>query len=243
MGINFWDTSDMYGPFTNESLLGRWFALTGRRSEIFLATKFGCKIQDGKMALDGTPGYVKAACAASLERLGTDHIDLYYQHRIDPATPIEKTVQAMKELKNEGKIKYLGLSECSARTLKRACAVHPIAAAKMEYSPFALEIEDPETDFLSTARELCVKIVGYAPLGKGFLTGRFRSREDFGEEDVMRKMHPRFSEENFGHNFKIVELLAEIARGKGCTSGQLALAWVLAQGDGKKLFPPLIPQS
>jgi aryl-alcohol dehydrogenase-like predicted oxidoreductase len=242
MGINFWDTSDMYGPFINESLLGRWFTSTGRRSEIFLATKFGCKIADGKMALDGTPEYVKAACAASLERLGTDYIDLYYQHRIDPATPIEKTVQAMKELKEEGRVRYLGLSECSARTLRRACAVSPIAAAQKEFSPFALEIEDLETNFLSTARELGVKIVGYAPLGKGFLTGRFKSREDFGEEDVMRRMHPRFSEENFAHNLRIVELLAEIAGGKGCTSGQLALAWVLAQGDGKNLSL-LLPKS
>jgi len=165
LGITFWDTSDVYGPHTNEKLLGKWFKDTGRRSEIFLATKFASSIKDGQMIVRGDAAYVKQACAASLERLGVDCIDLYYQHRVDPNTPIEETVTAMAELKKEGKIKYLGLSECSATTLRRAHAVHPIAAVQMEYSPFALEIESDQTKFLKTARELGVKIIAYSPLG------------------------------------------------------------------------------
>lgn len=176
MGINFRDTADRYGPFTNELLIGRWFVLTGRRSEIFLATKFGSKIVNGNMVVDGSPAYVKTACAASLERLGVESIDLYYQHRVDPNTPIEKTVQAIKELKDEGKVRYLGLSECSAKRLRRAAKVATIAAAQMEYSAFALEIESEETDFLNTARALGTKVVSYGPLGRGFLTGRWKSR-------------------------------------------------------------------
>jgi aryl-alcohol dehydrogenase-like predicted oxidoreductase len=240
MGLTFWVTSDSYGPFTNEELLGRWFAETGRRNEIFLATKFARKIkfEEGKLPQEeicGTPEYVKAACEASLKRLNTDYIDLYFQHRVDPKTPIEHTVQAMVDLKNEGKVRYLGLSECSANTLRRASKVHPIAAAEMEFSPFALEIESEETNFLQTARELGTKIVAYSPLGRGFLTGNIRSRADFDPMDK-RIMFPRFDEENFGSNLKLVEGMEEMAKEKGCKVGQLALAWVLSQGDGKKLL-------
>ncbi|KAI0471002.1 aldo-keto reductase [Xylariaceae sp. FL0804] len=230
LGITFWDTSDIYGPFTNEQLIGRWFEETGRRDEIFLASKFANRFVDGKMVVSGEPAYVKQACAASLERLRTDRIDLYYQHRVDPRTPIEHTVGAMAELKREGKIRHLGLSECSARSLRRAHAVHPIAAAQMEYSPFALEIESEQTQFLKTARELGVKLVAYSPLGRGFLTGAIKSRADFDEKDS-RANHPRFSEENFADNLHLVDLLASIAKEKGCTPGQLSLAWVLAQGE------------
>jgi aryl-alcohol dehydrogenase-like predicted oxidoreductase len=229
-----WDTSDIYGPFTNEKLIGKWFKETGRRNEIFLATKFGNKMVNGKMEVVGAPEYVKEACQASLERLQTDHIDLYYQHRVDPTVPIEKTVGAMAELKKEGKIRYLGLSECSARTLQRACKVHPIAAAQMEYSPFALEIESDQTNFLTTARELGVKIVAYSPLGRGFLTGAIKSREDLDSSDS-RANHPRFSEAHFKDNLSLVETLAGIAKEKGVTPGQLSLAWVLAQGEGRAL--------
>ncbi|KAJ8119439.1 hypothetical protein ONZ43_g3607 [Nemania bipapillata] len=231
-GITFWDTADMYGPFKNETLIGKWFKETGRRDEIFLASKFGNKLTDGKWSIDGTPAYVKAACNASLERLQTDHIDLYYQHRVDTKTPIEHTVQAMAELKAEGKIRYLGLSECSERTLRRAHAVHPITAIQMEYSPFALQIEAAQTNLLQTARELGVKVVAYSPLGRGFLTGAITSRDQFDENDLRRLM-PRFSEKNFGDNLNLAQLLGSIAKEKGCTPGQLALAWLLAQGDGK----------
>ena len=230
MGITFWDTSDIYGPHTNEKLIGKWFKDTGRRNEIFLATKFANKMEDGKMVVRGDAAYVKEACAGSLERLGIDCIDLYYQHRVDSNTPIEETVTAMAELKQEGKIKYLGLSECSATTLRRAYAVHPIAAVQMEYSPFALEIESDQTAFLQTARELGVTIVAYSPLGRGFLTNTIKSRADFDDNDT-RKNHPRFSEEHFGENLKLVSTLSAIAKNKGVTPGQLALAWVLAQGD------------
>jgi aryl-alcohol dehydrogenase-like predicted oxidoreductase len=176
--------------------------------------------------------YVKKACAESLERLQTDHIDLYYQHRVDEKTPIEETVGAMAELVKEGKVKYLGLSECSSRTLERACKVHPIAAAQMEYSPFALEIESDQTQFLATARKLGVKIVAYSPLGRGFLTGAIASRADLDPTDS-RFQHPRFSDEHFASNLQLVETLAGIAKDKGVTPGQLSLAWVLAQGEGK----------
>ena len=177
----------------------------------------------------GDAAYVHEACAASLERLGIDTIDLYYQHRVDPKVPIEETVGAMVELKKQGKIRYLGLSECSAATLRRAHAVHPIAAAQMEYSPFALEIESEQTKFLETARELGVKVVAYSPLGRGFLTGTIRSREDLDKGDN-RVNHPRFSDENFGANLQLTETLAELAKKKGVTPGQLSIAWVMAQG-------------
>ena len=233
MGINLWVTSDWYGPYTNERLLGRWFKETGRRDEIFLVTKFGSRLIDGKMLVCGTPEYVREACEGSLQRLGVDRIDLYMQHRVDPETPIEKTVEAMAQLKKEGKVRYLGLSECSARTLTRAHKVHPIAAAEMEFSPFAMDIESPDTDFLKPARELGVKIIAYSPLGRGFLTGAVKSRDDFDKNDIRLKVHPRFSKENFPGNLKLVEAIAAVAKEKGCTPSQLALAWVLAQGDGK----------
>jgi aryl-alcohol dehydrogenase-like predicted oxidoreductase len=229
MGITTFVTSDYYGPFHNETLLGRWFRETSRRDEIFLVTKFGPRIEDGKMSVDGHPEYVKEAFEKSLKRLGT-RVDLYMSHRIDPKTPIELTVQAMKELVQQGKVKYIGLSECSASTLRRAHAVHPIAAVEMEFSPFALDIEDPKTNFLATARELGVKIICYSPLGRGFLTGAIKTRDDV---DPMRKIMPRFSEENFPDNMKIVDGFREMSRDKGCTPGQIALAWVLAQGEGE----------
>lgn len=219
------------GPHTNEKLLGTWFKRTGRRNEIFLCTKFGnMRGADGSFQVRGDKAWVRQACEESLGRLGVDTIDLYYQHRVDNKVPIEETVQAMVELKNEGKIRYLGLSECSAATLRRAHAVHPIAAAQMEFSPFALEIESDQTEFLKTARELGVKIIAYSPLGRGFLTGTLKSRESLDDADT-RKNHPRFSEENFGDNLKLVQRLEEMAKKKGVTPGQLALAWVLAQGE------------
>jgi aryl-alcohol dehydrogenase-like predicted oxidoreductase len=231
IGITFWDTADMYGPFTNEALIGRWFRETGRRNEIFLCTKFGLKVIDGKPTLDGSAEYVEEACNASLKRLGTTYIDLYYVQRVDSSTPIEITVSAMKKLKDGGKIRYLGLSECSAKTLRRAHAVHPIAAAEMEYSPFALEIESPQTNFLNTARELGTKIVAYSPLGRGALTGTIKTREELVEAKDVRLMFPQFSEENFPHNLSFAEALGLLAKEKGCTPGQLSLAWCLAQGD------------
>lgn len=232
LGITFWDTSDIYGPETNERLIGKWFKDTGRRSEIFLASKFGNTYEAGKRSnsVRGDAAYVKEACSKSLERLGVETIDLYYQHRVDDKTPIEETVKAMAELKQEGKIRYLGLSECSARTLRRAHAVHPIAAIQMEYSPFALEIESDQTQLLKTARELDVKIVAYSPLGRGFLTNTIKSRSDLDPNDN-RVNHPRFSEEHFGENLKLVSTLSSIAQKKGVTPGQLVLAWVLAQGE------------
>lgn len=231
LGVTFFDTSDVYGPHTNERLIGKWFKDTGRRKEIFLATKFGnLRDAEGKPTVRGDKEWVKQACKDSLERLGIDQIDLYYQHRVDPKVPIEETVQAMVDLKNEGKIRYLGLSECSAKTLRRAHKVHPIAAAQMEFSPFALEIESAQTEFLKTARELGVKVIAYSPLGRGFLTNTIKSRADLESTDT-RFNHPRFSEEHFDENLKLVKNLSEIASKKGCTAGQLVLAWVLAQGD------------
>lgn len=232
MGMTFWDTSDIYGPETNERLIGKWFKETGRRKEIFLATKFGNVYAEGKRGagVRGDAAYVKEACAKSLERLGIDTIDLYYQHRVDVETSIEETVTAMAELKKEGKIRYLGLSECSATTLRRAHKIHPIAAAQMEFSPFALEIESEQTQFLKTARELGVKIVAYSPLGRGFLTNTIKSRDDIDPSDS-RASHPRFSVEHFAENLKLVGTLSAMAVKKGVTPGQLVLAWVLKQGD------------
>lgn len=214
-------------------MIGRWFKETGRRNEIFLATKFANRVENGVWSISGDPAYVKEACNASLKRLQTDHIDLYYQHRIDPTVPIEHTIKAMVELKDEGKIRYLGISECSERSLRRAHAVHPIAAIQMEYSPFALQIESSQTPLLRVARELGVKIVAYSPLGRGFLTGSLTSRDQLDEKDNRRQM-PRFSDENFGDNLKLVNLIGSIAEEKGCTPGQLSIAWLLAQGDGKR---------
>jgi len=231
MGITFWDTSDAYGD--NEELLGKWFQKTGRRNEIFLATKFGVmhRATLGNTTINGRPEYVRKACEASLEKLGVDYIDLYYQHRVDTNTPIEKTVEAMAQLKREGKIRHLGLSECSARTLERACKVHPIAAVQMEFSPFAMDIET--TGFLDVARKLSVQIVAYSPLGRGFLTGAIKSRADLDPKDLRLALHPRFSEENFPANLGLVGIFEEMAKTKGCTTGQAALAWVLAQGTGR----------
>jgi aryl-alcohol dehydrogenase-like predicted oxidoreductase len=224
----------MYGD--SEDLLGKWFqANPEKRDHIFLATKFGNKtLPDGSRKVDSTPEYAKQACRESLRRIGVSHIDLYYCHRLDKQTPVEKTVQAMVKLKDEGKIKYLGLSECSADSLRRAHAVHPITAVQMEYSPFSLEIESEQTQLLKTARELGVAVVAYSPLGRGMLCGTYRSRNDFEEGDC-RRYAPRFSDENFPKNLKLVDTIADIAQDQGATASQATLAWLLAQGDD--IFP------
>lgn len=211
--------------------MGKWFARTGLRSSIFLATKFAnTQDEQGNTLIRSDPAYVKTACAKSLARLGIPCIDLYYCHRVDGKTPIEDTVRAMVELKNEGKIKYLGLSEVSSATLRRAVKVHPIAAVQIEYSPYAMDIESPEIGLLKTCRELGVATVAYSPLGRGMLTGAYKSPDDFGEGDF-RKFAPRFSAENFPKNIRLAEQLGAVARRKGCTPGQLCLAWLMAQGD------------
>ena len=228
LGMNFLDTADMYGPYKNEELLGR--AIADRRDEVILATKFGV-IRDPKnpsvRGVNGKPEYVKQSCEGSLKRLGTDHIDLYYQHRVDPDTPIEETVGAMAELVEEGKIRYIGLSEASASTLRRAVKVHPIAALQTEYS---LWTRDPEAEILPTCRELGIGFVAYSPLGRGFLTGQFKKFEDLQADDY-RRNSPRFQGENFQKNLDLVKQVELIAREKECQPAQLALAWVLAQGD------------
>jgi aryl-alcohol dehydrogenase-like predicted oxidoreductase len=228
LGIDFLDTSDVYGPHTNEELLGR--ALKGRRDRVVLATKFGI-VRDPKQLLvrgiDGKPAYVRASIEGSLRRLGTDHIDLYYQHRVDPATPIEDTVGAMAELVKQGKVRFLGLSEASVATLRRAVAVHPIAALQTEYSLWS---RDPEDGILAACRELGVGFVAYSPLGRGFLTGELKRFEDLAPDDY-RRFTPRFQGENFQKNLDLVKRVEAIARDKRCTPAQLALAWVLAQGD------------
>ncbi|HXR38878.1 MAG TPA: aldo/keto reductase [Terracidiphilus sp.] len=228
LGINFLDTSDIYGPHTNEVLVGK--ALKGRRSSFFLATKFGILRDPANPALrgvDGSPAYVRSAAEASLRRLGIETIDLYYQHRVDPKTPIEETVGAMARLVEEGKVRFLGLSEASPRTLERACAVHPIAALQTEYS---LWTRDPEPEILPTCRKLGVAFVAYSPLGRGFLTGAFKSPDDFDADDY-RRFSPRFQGENFTRNLELVEKVKQVAAEAGVTAGQLALAWVLAQGE------------
>jgi aryl-alcohol dehydrogenase-like predicted oxidoreductase len=227
LGVNFIDTADMYGPFTNEKLVGA--AIYGRRSEVVLATKFGnVRGENGeRLGIRGDAAYVFEACDASLLRLGTDYIDLYYQHRVDQSVPIEETVGAMKELVEAGKVRHLGLSEASPETIRRAHAVHPITALQTEYSLWS---RDPEEEILPTVRELGIGFVAYSPLGRGFLSGRFKSPEDFGEGDF-RSWHPRFQGENFERNLGLVERVKEIADEKGVTAGQLALAWVLAQGE------------
>jgi aryl-alcohol dehydrogenase-like predicted oxidoreductase len=228
LGITFLDTADMYGPFTNEKLVGK--AIAGRRDEVVLATKFGnVRGEDGSYhGVSGEPDYVRKACDASLSRLGADHIDLYYQHRVDPETPIEETVGAMKELVEAGKVRYLGLSEAAADTIKKAHAVHPISALQSEYSLFTREVED---EILPTVRELGIGFVPYSPLGRGFLTGRWRSIEDMPENDTRSVRFPRFAEENFQKNLELADRVREVAEGKGITPGQLALAWLLVQGD------------
>jgi aryl-alcohol dehydrogenase-like predicted oxidoreductase len=227
-GCTFWDTADIYGD--SEELLGAWFKRTGKRGDIFLATKFGLKTGNPDRGVNGDPEFVKVAAERSLERLGVQCIDLYYLHRVDPTVPIELTVGAMAELVKEGKVKYLGLSECSATTLRRAHAVHPIAAVQVEYSPFTLDIEDAKINVLKTARELGITVVAYSPLGRGLLTGQYKSPNDF-EKDDFRRLVPRFSEANFPNVLKLADGLKAIGVRHGSTAGQVTLAWILAQGD------------
>ena len=227
LGITFLDTADVYGPFTNEVLVGK--AIKGKRGQIVLATKFGnVRAPDGKfLGQNGRPEYVRSACDASLQRLGVDHIDLYYQHRVDRAVPIEETVGAMADLVRAGKVRYLGLSEAAATTIRRAHAVHPISALQTEYSLWS---RDVEAEILPTVRELGIGFVPYSPLGRGFLTGQIKRPEDIGEGD-WRRNHPRFQGENFQKNVDLVQRVETLARERRCTPGQLALAWLLAQGD------------
>jgi len=227
LGINFLDTSDVYGPHTNERLVGR--AVADRRDEVVLATKFGI-VRDPddptRRGVNGTPAYIRSACEGSLERLGLDHIDLYYQHRVDPDTPIEETVGALAELVEEGKIRYIGLSEASPETLRRANAVHQITALQTEYSLWS---RDPEDEILPTCRELGIGFVAYSPLGRGFLTGAIRSIDDLDNDDY-RRNSPRFQGENFQRNLDLVDKVEQLAADKAVTPAQLGLAWVLAQG-------------
>jgi aryl-alcohol dehydrogenase-like predicted oxidoreductase len=227
LGVTFLDTSDAYGPFTNEALVGR--AVRGRRDDVVISTKFGLLRSDDPSyrGVSGKPEYVHGACDASLRRLGVDHIDLYFQHRVDPDTPVEETWGAMSELVDAGKVRYLGISEASAGTLRRAHSVHPVSALQTEYSLFA---RDPEDDLLPTCRELGVGFVAYSPLGRGFLTGQIRTPEDFAPDDY-RRSSPRFMGENFERNLELVERVIEIAGEKDVTPSQLALAWLLRQGD------------
>jgi aryl-alcohol dehydrogenase-like predicted oxidoreductase len=226
LGIDFLDTADMYGPFTNERLVGK--AIRGRRNQVVLATKFGNQRgEDGSfLGVNGHPEYVRKSCDGSLQRLGVDHIDLYYQHRVDRTVPIEETVGAMADLVREGKVRYLGLSEAAPATIRRANEESPISALQTEYS---LWTRDPEDEILPLCRELGIGFVAYSPLGRGFLTGRFRTFEDLPEDDY-RRNSPRFQGENFQKNLDLVERVEEIARRKQCTPAQLALAWLLAQG-------------
>jgi aryl-alcohol dehydrogenase-like predicted oxidoreductase len=227
LGVTLLDTSDMYGPHTNEILVGK--AIRDRRDKAVVATKFG--IQRGgdprDRSINGKPEYVRSACDASLKRLGVDHIDLYYQHRVDPNTPIEDTVGAMAELVKAGKVRYLGLSEAGPETLRRACKVHQISALQTEYS---LWTRDPEDEILATCRELGIGFVAYSPLGRGFLTGQLKKFDDLAADDF-RRTNPRFQGDNFAKNLELVDRVTQLATQKGCTPGQLALAWVLAQGD------------
>jgi aryl-alcohol dehydrogenase-like predicted oxidoreductase len=226
LGISFLDTADMYGPFTNERLVGR--AIKGKRDRVVLATKFGnVRSEEGAfLGIEGSPEYVRKACDASLKRLGVDHIDLYYQHRVDLKVPIEETVGAMAELVRQGKVRELGLSEAAPATIRRANAVHPIAALQSEYSLWSRDVED---QILPTCRELGIGFVAYSPLGRGFLTGRFRRFEDLPADDY-RRNQPRFQGANFQKNLDLVAHLEQVAQQKRCTPSQLALAWLLAQG-------------
>jgi aryl-alcohol dehydrogenase-like predicted oxidoreductase len=231
LGCNFLDTSDMYGPHTNERLVGR--AIKGRREEVFLASKFGIRLDPDeaggppKRSIDGSPGYLRSACEGSLQRLGVEHIDLYYQHRVDPNTPIEETIGAMAELVAAGKIRHIGLSEASAETIRRAHAVHPVTALQSEYS---LWTRDIEAEIMPTLDELGIGLVPYSPLGRGFLSGRFSSPGELDEGDF-RRYGPRFTGENLQENLKLAERVKELAAEKGVTPGQLALAWVLHRGE------------
>lgn len=228
IGVNFLDTADMYGIGENEKLVGK--AISDRRDQVFLATKFGIVREGNTRGVNGKPEYVKQACENGLKRLGVDVIDLYYQHRVDPNTPIEETVGAMADLVKEGKVRYLGLSEASPKTIRKAYEVHPITALQTEYS---LWTRDPEGEILETVRELGIGFVAYSPLGRGFLTGNFKTKEDIPGD--YRSMTPRFQGENFEHNVKVLNQLEEIAKEKNCTLPQLAIAWLLAQGDD--IFP------
>jgi aryl-alcohol dehydrogenase-like predicted oxidoreductase len=232
LGVTMLDTADIYGPYTNEQLVGR--AIADRRDEVVLATKFGI-VRDPedptRRGVNGRPEYVHRSCEGSLRRLGVDHIDLYYQHRVDPQVPIEETVGAMAELVEDGKVRFLGLSEAAPETIRRAHAVHPISALQSEYSLWSRDVED---EVLPTLRELGIGLVAYSPLGRGFLTGRFSKPEDFGPDDF-RSHNPRFQGENFARNLELVERVRELAAGHNCTPGQLALAWVL--GAGKDVVP------
>src|SRR5947209_2163165 len=226
-GVTFLDTADMYGPFKNEELVGR--AIKDRRDQVFLATKFGnVRGPNGEfLGVRGDPEYVRSACDASLKRLGIDTIDLYYQHRVDPNVPIEDTVGEMARLKDEGKIRYLGLSEAAPETIRRAHSTHPITAVQTELSLWS---RDAEAEVIPTVRELGIGYVAYSPLGRGFLTGQIKSPDDFADDDF-RKNHPRFQGENFAKNIALVREVEAMAKEKGCTTAQLALAWVLAQGE------------
>ncbi|KAK3935160.1 NADP-dependent oxidoreductase domain-containing protein [Diplogelasinospora grovesii] len=239
LGYVNWDSADMYGD--SEDLVGKWFRLhPERRQDIFLATKFGLRPglrDDGTpgLRIDSSPEYCRQQCEASLRRLGTDYIDLYYVHRVDGKTPIERTMAELVKLKQEGKVKHLGISASSPETVRRACAVDHIDAYQVEYSPWALDIEGPDGKFLlQTCRELGVAVFAYSPLGRGIMTGQIKSADDF-EEGDMRRLFPRFSKENFSKNLVLVERFQEIANKKGCTPGQLTMAWLMAQGDD--IFP------
>lgn len=235
LGVTFLDTADMYGPFTNEQLVGA--AIKDRRDEVQLATKFGNeRLPDGtRVGINGRPEYVRAACDASLSRLGVDHIDLYYQHRVDRSVPIEETVGAMAELVAAGKVGHLGLSEASAATIRRAHATHPITALQTEYSLFTRDLED---EILPTIRELGIGLVPYSPLGRGILTGAITSEESLAEDDSRRSAYfPRLNGEGLRANLRLVDKIRELAAEKDCTPGQLALAWVLAQGDDVAPIP------
>ena len=228
LGLNFWDTSDMYGPFTNEELVGK--ALANRRGEVVLATKFGIVLDPNDPSvrgISGRPEYVRSACEASLKRLGTDHIDLYYQHRVDPQVPIEETVGAMGELAEQGKVRFLGLSEAGVETIRRAHKIHPITALQSEFSLWTRDLEE---EIVPTLRELGISLVAYSPLGRGFLTGQIKSFDDF-EPDDYRRHSPRFQGENFEKNLQLVARIEDMAKTRGYTPAQLALAWVLAQGE------------
>ena len=229
LGISFLDTSDAYGPHTNEELIGRVFK--GRRHEVTIATKFGIRREKGdslqKLSFDGRPEYVRQACDASLKRLGTDIIDLYYQHRVDPSVPIEETVGAMGDLVQAGKVRYLGLSEAGPETIERAHKTHPISALQTEYSLWSRE---PEEDLLALTRKLGIGFVAYSPLGRGFLTGQIKKEDDL-EQDDWRRTNPRFQGENFKKNLELVRKIEDLAKKKGVAASQLALAWTLVQGD------------
>lgn len=226
-GCTFWDTANIYGD--SEDIIGKWFKRTGKRNEIFLATKFGIDYSTPKR-VNGKPEYAEEQLERSLTRLGVDKVDLYYLHRPDPEVPIETTVKKMASFVDAGKVRYLGLSEVSASTLRRAHAVHPIAAVQVEYSPFTLDIESPEIDLLRTARELGVTIIAYSPLGRGLLTGQYKSPDDFEPDDFRRKI-PRYSAENFPNILKIADGLKAIGARHNATAGQVALAWLLGQGE------------